>query len=541
MTNKLVLAAAFAVVFAPQGACGQHEPLANAERAGLYATSIEQVLRLADDELDVATAALIVSEQWSDLVPGRQHQAALDQMALEILARLKEQRLAVNFRAVPVINRYLFEELGFRSIAEANDPNALFLHTVLDKKRGYCLSLSILYLAIGERLGLPVYGVVVPGHFFVRYDDGRVRFNIETTSKGGNATDEHYMNKFKAPEDGHDGIYMRNLSKRQTLGCFFNNLGNSYIEVGNLDSAFLALVRAVEINPTLAESRANLGNVYLRTGRVQQAIDEYKAALRINPDDPKTHSNLGNAYTERGWLDYAVSEYNKAIALDPDFTDAHKNLAIVYCKHKRFAQAVSQLKQALEIAPRDAGCYSQLGDVYCQMDKYKEALSEYKKALKLDRRLAEAYYGLGICYGKLGSVEREIESYKSALAIKPNMFTSLVNLGNVYFRQEKFGSAIELYARAIRIDPKNAMIYYNLGAACSNKGIYEQAKDAYSKAVGLDPKMGDAHYGLAFVCYQLGEYEAAWRHINVARDLGVEVDERQLAAIKSRLKQAGGR
>ncbi|MHC4759552.1 MAG: transglutaminase family protein, partial [Planctomycetota bacterium] len=36
----------------------------------------------------------------------------------------------------------------------------MFLHTVMDKKQGYCLSLSILYLSIGERLGLPLYGVV---------------------------------------------------------------------------------------------------------------------------------------------------------------------------------------------------------------------------------------------------------------------------------------------------------------------------------------------------------------------------------------------
>ncbi|GAI62422.1 unnamed protein product, partial [marine sediment metagenome] len=62
--------------------------------------------------------------------------------------------------------------------------------------------------------------------------DGRVRFNIETTSKGGNAPDEHYINKFKVPE-GDDSIYMVNLNKMQTLGCFFNNLGNTYNDIGN--------------------------------------------------------------------------------------------------------------------------------------------------------------------------------------------------------------------------------------------------------------------------------------------------------------------
>ena len=53
------------------------------------------------------------------------------------------------------INKYLFEELNFRSVETADDPEDLFLHSVIDKKRGYCLSLSVLYLSIGERLGMP--------------------------------------------------------------------------------------------------------------------------------------------------------------------------------------------------------------------------------------------------------------------------------------------------------------------------------------------------------------------------------------------------
>jgi regulator of sirC expression with transglutaminase-like and TPR domain len=143
------------------------EPLANENRDGLYARSIEQVLRLDNKEVDLATAVLIVSEQWSNIVEGRRYLSALDDMALEIRSRLEEKGLQANYKAVAVINEYLFDELGFTSVSEASDPNDLFLHSVMDRKRGYCLSLSILYLSIGERLGLPLYGVVVPGHFFI--------------------------------------------------------------------------------------------------------------------------------------------------------------------------------------------------------------------------------------------------------------------------------------------------------------------------------------------------------------------------------------
>jgi tetratricopeptide (TPR) repeat protein len=514
----------------------QEEPLANANKSGLYVRSIEQVLRLKQDEVDLATAALIVSEHWSDMVYGRRYLSRLDDMALEIRDRLRRRNLQTNSRAIPIINEYLFKELRFKSIAEANDPDSLFLHTVMDEKRGYCLSLSVLYLGIAERIGLPLYGVVVPGHFFVRYDDGRMRFNIETTSNGGTASDEHYINKFNVPPGRSDSIYLKNLNKIQTLGCFFNNLGNSYSDVGDMDAALRAFEQAVEINPMLSESRANLGNVYLKKGLIKEAVNEYLTALDINPNDAKTHNNLGNAYTQRDSLVLAVDEYQRAIALDPSFADAHKNLAIVYSRQERYGRAIAQLNRALDLDSRDAGCYSQFGDVYSQMKDYEQAIARYKKALRIKQNFADPHYGLAMCYNKLGLVSDEIWEYQQVLAIKPDMLAALVNLGNAYFSLDKYSKAIEYYNKAVRIKPDEAMVHYNLGAAYSKSMKYEEAISAYLKAVQVDPEIGDAHYGLAFGFYHVKKYDLAWTHINIARNLGVEVTDDQLKAIKSRLR-----
>ena len=169
--------------------------LANATKSGLRSTSLAQVMRLPDSEIDIGTAALIVSEEWSDVVQGLRYRQTLDDMALVIKQRLKDQGLQANYYAIEVINQYLYDDLGFTTVPNADNPEDLFLHTVLDQRRGYCLSLSILYLSLAERLGLPIYGVVVPGHFFVRYDDGKVRFNIEATNRGRSLPDEYYIEK----------------------------------------------------------------------------------------------------------------------------------------------------------------------------------------------------------------------------------------------------------------------------------------------------------------------------------------------------------
>ncbi len=534
--KKVFLLIFYVLVFTASESLGRQAPLANEGKSGLYARSIERVLRLSEDEVDLATAAMIISEQWSDIVHGRRYLSELDDMALEIRARLFKKDLKTNYRAIPMINEYLFDELEFKAVSEASDPNDLFLHSVLDRKRGYCLSLSILYLSLGERLGLPLYGVVVPGHFFVKYDDGRVQFNIETTSKGGSAPDEHYMTKFNVPEEEKNSIYMKKLSKVQTLGCFLNNLGNSYCDIDDPDSALLALERAVEINPSLSESRANLGNLYLKKGRIRDAIYEYRKALEINPNDAKTYSNLGNAYTKRGWLNDAIAQYNWALKLDPNFTQAYKNLSIAYSQREQYSKAETALKEALFLEPEDASIYSQLANVYEQMGDFEEAIFRYKKAVKLDRRLAEAHYGMAVCYNRLGRSHDEIQAYQKALALKPDMVAALVGLGNAYFGRKKYDAAIEQYKKAARLTEDDGTIHYNLGAAYSNKEDYEQAATVYLEAVKLNPEMGDAHNGLAFIFYKLEKYELAAKHIKAAEELGVEIEKNLLRAIKKKLR-----
>lgn len=534
--KKVILITICILIFTAVEASGRDEPLANKDKAGLYARSIEQVLRLDADEIDLATAALIVSEQWSDIVLGRNYLAELDNMAYEIRDRIKAKGIQTNYGAIPIIDEYLFEELGFKAIPGANEPNELFLHNVIDNKQGYCLGLSVLYLSLAERLGLPLYGVVVPRHFFVRYDDGLIRFNIETTSKGAHVPDEHYIEKFNIHEDSQNSIYMTNLNKIQTLGCFFNNLGNSYSEVGNSKQSMAAYEIAVELNPLLAESRGNLGNAYLKAGRTWDAIYQYQAALEINPDDAQTHYGLGYAYAEKGRLNSAISHFRQSLALDPNLIDAYKNLANAYCKQQMFAQAALQLKRAIALEPKDADCYSRLGGVYSEAGNCEEAIFQYETALKIEPDLAEAYCGLGICYKKLNLVNDAISAYKKALAIDPDMVTALGNLGNIHLDRQDYDAAIKLYKRALRTAPNDGMVHHALGTAYLYKTLYEQAIAEYLKAIEIDPKMAEAHNGLAFAFYRLKKYELAAKHIKIAEQLGIEIDKNLLIAIESNLK-----
>ena len=412
------------------------EPLANANLEGLYAKSIESVLRLPPEQIDLGTAALIVSEAWSDMVAGRRYQQQLDDIATEIRNRLKAKNAPMGIAAIPIINDYLYNELKFKSIDKATDPYDLFLHSVIDRRQGYCLSLSVLYLSVGERLGLPLYGVVVPGHFFVRYDDGKTRFNIEATNHGGSAPDSYYIEQFNVPKTST--IYMTNLNKRQAMGCFFNNLGNVYKEINNIDQAMASMQWAVYINPSLAESRMNLGNIYLLKNRVDDAITEYQAAVKISPDDSKAHYNLGNAYQKRDWCNDAINEYTATIKLDPKVAEAYLAMGTCYNKLNQPENEIGSYLKALAVNPNMYEAMANLGNVYFNKGDFDAAIEQYAKAARVKPDNAEIQYQLGVAYFQKGDYANAIKSHLKTVELAPKMADAHYALGLAYYKTANY-------------------------------------------------------------------------------------------------------
>jgi len=523
----LVLSSAYAVDAAR---------LANRTKRGLHISSIEEVLQLNDRDVDLGTAALILSEQWSEVVGGLRYRAQLDDMAQEILARLKQQGLRPNFQAIPVINHYLFEELGFRAMTNADNPDDLFLHSVLDKRQGYCLSLSILYLSLAERVGLPLHGVVVPGHFFVRYDSRTKRFNIETTAQGASLTDDYYEAKHGAPDDRVNGLYMGNLSNLQTLGCLFNNFGVVYLEAGQFEAALFHLDLAVRINPMLSESKANMGNIYLRQGRFDEAIGMFKSALDINPNDPKTHFNLGHTYAQAGAFSRAESHLKQTLELDTDFIDAYVQLAATYALQKKYQRARQVLSRAISDLGPNAELHCQLGNIYVQMGYHNRALKPFKRAVAIQADHIQSLLGLGRCYRELGLADLEMSTYDQVLAFKPDMFEAIVRKGDAYFNRKDFQQAIAEYQQAIHLDGAGPWLFENLGKAYSEIDDVQQATQCFKKALDMDPNLGYSHYILAITYYNQQQFKAAWEHMDKARALEVPIPKEQIEQVAA---QAG--
>jgi regulator of sirC expression with transglutaminase-like and TPR domain len=175
-----------------------------------------------EGRLDVA-ALEIASIETPDLDP-EPFLAVLDKIASEIAARLPPSCDGREF--VRVSNSYLFGDLGFRgNEIDYNDPRNSCLNYVLDRRIGIPIALAVVYIEVARRLGHPVAGVGLPGHFIVQYNDGKFATYIDPFHSGQLLTTED-CRKLARDRTGSDAdaTALAPVGTRYILVRMLNNL-----------------------------------------------------------------------------------------------------------------------------------------------------------------------------------------------------------------------------------------------------------------------------------------------------------------------------
>lgn len=157
-----------------------------------------------------------------------------------------------------------------------------FLPYVIEHNEGTCASMPFFYLAFCEQMGFPVSLVTTQDHFFLRWEDGKVRRNIECTSGGGEGYDEEYIKDLEIPEKAiKSGTYMRSLSRRETVGAMLSVRGAYYMKRGEKEKGMRDHLWALSLQPTDAISLNNLAWRFLYRGEPQIADIFAKEAVRL--------------------------------------------------------------------------------------------------------------------------------------------------------------------------------------------------------------------------------------------------------------------
>jgi regulator of sirC expression with transglutaminase-like and TPR domain len=176
-----------------------------------------------DDDLDLETGAFLIARFAYPDLDVSAYADMLDAMAREVRERLG--RKASGEEIVKTINRYLFVEQGFAgNTQEYYDVENSYLNKVLERRTGIPISLSVVYLSIGKRLELPVFGVGMPGHFLVKYEADRYRIFVDSFNGGALLTQKDCARFLDQAGYGFDERYLQKTPSRAILIRMLKNL-----------------------------------------------------------------------------------------------------------------------------------------------------------------------------------------------------------------------------------------------------------------------------------------------------------------------------
>lgn len=248
-----------------------------------------RIARMRDEDVSLAEGALwIAASEYPGLVID-DYLARLHEMAAKLRARLRAD--VATAEKLLALNHYLFDELGFSgNNDDFYDPRNSFLNEVIERRVGIPITLGVLYIEIGRRIGLGLQGVSFPGHFLVKcaLRDGVVV--LDPYSGGVSLGADELQKRLRAagsPGDVDDAILGHLLSaasNKEILGRMLRNLKGIYVDRGDWLRALSASERVIALTPEDAgEEYRDRGSIYLKLECIRAALGDFNTYLRQRP------------------------------------------------------------------------------------------------------------------------------------------------------------------------------------------------------------------------------------------------------------------
>ncbi len=250
---------------------------------------------------DLARVALLIARDAYSTMSPRAYLRRIDRLADQLRPRLRGSLAA----RTAELTTFLFEECGFAGNTENYyDPRNSYLNKVLDRQVGLPIALSVLAVAVGERAGLNVVGVGLPGHFIAKAVDGNEEVLFDPFN-GGQFLDVEACEALVGGVTGRPFEATPESLAATPPGAIVARM------LQNLKTAYMAdrsYVRAARVTRRLAQlvpgdptQRRDLGVLLVQADRPGPAIDPLRAYLKAQPnaeDAREVEKFLTKALTE---------------------------------------------------------------------------------------------------------------------------------------------------------------------------------------------------------------------------------------------------
>jgi regulator of sirC expression with transglutaminase-like and TPR domain len=246
-------------------------------------------LAAGEQPVDLARIALEIA---GDAYPGLEIQDYLARLA-ELAERVRPRcpRGAGVRDILGQINWVLFVEEELRGNREDYyDPRNSYLNEVLDRRLGIPISLSVIYWAVAEPLGLSVAGLNFPSHFMLRVEDKERTWFVDPFHSGAVMSREMCRRRLaeviQQPVELDDAMAAP-CSAETVVTRMLRNLKTIYLRAEDLPSVIPVQRRLAALNPHNGEEVRDLGVICLKAERPGEAVDPLQAFLAAVPSDAR--------------------------------------------------------------------------------------------------------------------------------------------------------------------------------------------------------------------------------------------------------------
>jgi regulator of sirC expression with transglutaminase-like and TPR domain len=246
----------------------------------------------ADPErrVDLAEAALWIAADFAPGLDVAAWRARLD--ALAEAARGPVLSAWSDAARVEALNRFLFEQQGFRGNHEAyEDPRNSLLSEVLERRTGLPITLALVYLEVGWRLGLPVEGLGFPGHFLVRW---RGKEDVVIDPFHGRVLSDQALGALLREALGAGAVFSRAelcaITPHAFLLRLLSNLKRHCARAGDYAGALLCCERLLQLAPDDPEQLRDRGLVLEQLECWSAARADLARFLELAPTHPSAET-----------------------------------------------------------------------------------------------------------------------------------------------------------------------------------------------------------------------------------------------------------
>ena len=249
--------------------------------------SFEALVSRPDEGLDIASIALaLAADAYPDLDPGV-YLAWLD-AAADAVADAADLTMPLPER-LAMLDRQLFEIEGFSGNRDDYfDPRNSFLNDVIERRTGIPITLSVVYLEVGWRLGLPLVPVSFPAHFLVASTGAR-RVFIDPFNRGARLAPAELVTRLAPIAGGREQARrlfphaVAPAPRREVAMRILRNLRQIYAGRQDYDRMLVVSNRMVALDPNDAAALRERGHVLARLECYQAAWHDYRHYLRLAP------------------------------------------------------------------------------------------------------------------------------------------------------------------------------------------------------------------------------------------------------------------